>query len=1384
MLTRRRSAWSLSLVLVAVAVLFVGDAPAGAQSPPTVTRTDTDGTTVQVREGKYYKVVAKVTGEKRAESPGHVREGELIEIIVALGANPGSIGFSCTTHAGTATAPGDYVGGTFPMANAVFKATGTHYGVSSYPIVTKLDSDVPGENIWEPSEYFELECLPTGSGSSGWQADGNSRLRIEILDTVEATEGPTRTVTRRISSPSHILDVGRGKFYRTAAGRDGAGRGLAEGTIAEGDLGETLIALGEIPPQGGLGFECVATADTATAADYVAGNFPMNQQKNAAGKRVTADSTVNKGSLWAIVEGGDLDGTGGGQTLPLVTRADFLLEDDEYFWWACYPSVGTQKNQYRAWPSPRTRFRIVDHTLAVRFLQPEYTFEEGQSGAVLQALATSTASTELGKTIQDRVTARVIGRDGTTLLEGGKIFHGALVNQDYTLSSSSVDFARSAAPVDLGVTLVDDDVCEPPETFTVSLAEPTAANKRWNNSNAIYAALGGGPTTAKVTIIDDGDPLPAPQEVHAELDGSTLSMSWLRSTADCAHFGVEMEYKLSTASSWTPGIKRGLLWDHDNDGSFADSEPLSSAYNVHFQTAPAAGAVYDVRVRWHNDNGAGAWGQTNTATAEWTSLEVADAGGTSYAMDGGDGGSGFVSGSANAYAVHVPPGLRNVQLTLDWTVEPSSAATVAATAHAFTFGSRARVTGSSGVTFTKNTAATIPLSTIGSGTDVELTWTATFTGGETRTERARLIVLRNYEWESANNYLKGLAMSAGGNMGGSWPSWSDPRGSAWNVAWTTPRTLGNRVLPQWSAYSGPWDAPFTGLEQSTGQSITLKPAFDDEVYEYTASVPNHMALVTLHPITDDANATVTVNGNSPSTPVSLSVGENVITVVVTAENGYQRTYTVTVTRAAPNNAPTVSGDIAAVSDLQAGNSRNVHLSGVFNDADGDSLSIDATTSDGTIATVSVADDQSMLTVSGKARGNAIITVTADDGKGGVVSDLFTVTVKAAPTVAWAIADVSELEVDATHEVSLSGVFNDADGDSLTVTANSSNDAIATVAVAADYSGLTLTGKSAGTATITVTAQDSDGNTVSDAFDVTVIKVNNPPTVASAIADATIVNQSGTHQASLSGVFSDADHDSLTITATSSNEQAATVSVSADYATLTVSAQSRGTTNITVTAADGNGGSVEDTFTVTVKAAPVVASAIADVSELEIDATHEVSMSGVFSDADGDALTISATTSDSTVAQVANTIDPSTGSATAITVIGVAAGTATITVTARDSDGNSVSDAFDVTVPAAQQQQAVELPGPVVSLEVIASTANRVTVRWSTPETGGVPDGYIVHLRPENGEKGSGKTKRPKAKKTQVKFNNLQPGQTYQVWARAQNEAGKGERVHATITLPE
>ena len=438
----------------------------------------------------------------------------------------------------------------------------------------------------------------------------------------------------------------------------------------------------------------------------------------------------------------------------------------------------------------------------------------------------------------------------------------------------------------------------------------------------------------------------------------------------------------------------------------------------------------------------------------------------------------------------------------------------------------------------------------------------------------------------------------------------------------------------------------------------------------------------------------------------------------------------------PNRAPTVSAaldDVTVINGDPSG-AQEVSLSGVFSDADGDELTITAASSDETVALAWITTDQSGVGILGDYRGTATVTVTADDGNGGTVADTFTVTVKAAPVVASAIADVTGLEAEAEQTVLLPGVFSDADGDALTITAASSNTAVATVSVTSNYGTLTVTGVAAGTATVTMTARDSDGNEVSDTFDVSVVKapeaqepdpqqqqVNQSPTVSSAIADATIVNQSGTKEVTLSGVFDDADNDDLTITAGSSGETVATVSVSADYSTLTVTAQGRGTATVTVTADDGNGGTVSDTFTVTVKAAPVVASAIGDISNLTVDATRDISLSGVFSDADGDALTISAASSDSAKATVTVASDLSK-----LTVAGVAEGTTTITVTAQDSDGNRVSDAFDVSVVKAPEPEQQEDVGPEPANVRVVPGDGTLTVSWTVTSRDGVSDGDIKH----------------------------------------------------------
>ncbi|NHZ41272.1 DUF4347 domain-containing protein [Massilia sp. CCM 8693] len=84
---------------------------------------------------------------------------------------------------------------------------------------------------------------------------------------------------------------------------------------------------------------------------------------------------------------------------------------------------------------------------------------------------------------------------------------------------------------------------------------------------------------------------------------------------------------------------------------------------------------------------------------------------------------------------------------------------------------------------------------------------------------------------------------------------------------------------------------------------TLTPVFASATTAYTASVPNTTSSITITP--SAANSTITVNNvatasGAASAPLALNVGANVITVVVTAQNGVTtNTYTVTVTRAAP-----------------------------------------------------------------------------------------------------------------------------------------------------------------------------------------------------------------------------------------------------------------------------------------------------------------------------------------------------------------------------------------------------------------------------------------------------------------------------------------------------
>nr|WP_256484439.1 cadherin-like beta sandwich domain-containing protein [Mucilaginibacter flavidus] len=101
------------------------------------------------------------------------------------------------------------------------------------------------------------------------------------------------------------------------------------------------------------------------------------------------------------------------------------------------------------------------------------------------------------------------------------------------------------------------------------------------------------------------------------------------------------------------------------------------------------------------------------------------------------------------------------------------------------------------------------------------------------------------------------------------------------------------------------NANLAGLKLSSG---TLTPVFAAGTISYTAMVTNATNSITVTPATSDAGATVKVNGTTvasgtASAALPLVIGPNTVTTVVTAPDGVTtKTYTLTVTRPASNNA--------------------------------------------------------------------------------------------------------------------------------------------------------------------------------------------------------------------------------------------------------------------------------------------------------------------------------------------------------------------------------------------------------------------------------------------------------------------------------------------------
>ncbi|HAS6741195.1 TPA: tandem-95 repeat protein, partial [Vibrio parahaemolyticus] len=292
--------------------------------------------------------------------------------------------------------------------------------------------------------------------------------------------------------------------------------------------------------------------------------------------------------------------------------------------------------------------------------------------------------------------------------------------------------------------------------------------------------------------------------------------------------------------------------------------------------------------------------------------------------------------------------------------------------------------------------------------------------------------------------------------------------------------------------------------ESVSQTVdfTVAPVVDIEadssnVVEDTPTIINVLGndtfegkdkVVSLDAENGPKNGTVIVNndGTVTYTPDDNYVGKDTFTYVVTS-GGVSESTTVEVNVTPVNDAPVAKDDIATTQEDIA---VTIDVLPNDTDADGDKLSIESASVPKEQGTVEVVDGKLVFTPAENFNGHAEITYTVTDG---ALTDQATVkvTVNAVndtPVVESNIADQTLAEDFTPYTIDLNTAFSDVDNVDGELTFSVSGNSNIQVAIVNGIVTITPTADWNGSETLTFTATDPSGESVSQTVDFTVAPV--------------------------------------------------------------------------------------------------------------------------------------------------------------------------------------------------------------------------------------------------------------------------------------------------------
>jgi len=344
-------------------------------------------------------------------------------------------------------------------------------------------------------------------------------------------------------------------------------------------------------------------------------------------------------------------------------------------------------------------------------------------------------------------------------------------------------------------------------------------------------------------------------------------------------------------------------------------------------------------------------------------------------------------------------------------------------------------------------------------------------------------------------------------------------------------------------------------------------------------------------------------------------------------------------------------------------------------------------------------------------GTATITLTVRDEHGGTAQTAFLLSVAAidAPPTISAISDFAINEDTPSTAIPFTVSDLDVPLDNLVVTHTSSNTGVVAsggVALVETSPGnwtvqITPVANAFGSSLITLTVDDGTEQATEE-FTVTVNSVNDLPVITPVIPTQNINEDSNTGAIGFAVSDVETPAASLTVTRSSSNttlvpEANIVIAGSAGSRTITVTpvADEWGNADITIKVTDANSGETTQTFTVTVAAvndAPTI-SGIANQNIDEDQAGGTGSLPFTVGDKEAGTLTVDKASTNLVLVPLENITVAGSGASRTVTVVPVANGfgTATITLTVTDEGGLSGNTSFNVVVAAVNDPPTITTP---------------------------------------------------------------------------------------------